>query len=169
MKKKASELHKKRLIHGLDSPSIKASEIAFMVPDLEVIIYPSKKALEEAWYAEQPNFEIGSDRLWGFYDMVHAPPIRIHARSVRSHQNKDEFYHTLGHELAHILQNMEEVGQPAIDYRQASFRRMIQDGKTFCLLTWIEACEKSEGTWIEPILQRVERTLGRIYSKIRKE
>ena len=131
MKTKKSSVNK-QLTTLFDRPSVKTTDGIFLVPQLEVYIWPSNKDILNMWEADNPEITIAGD-LWGFcdaYSFLHTNkggPVRIHTRSVRSHGNKEEFYHTLGHELAHILEYMER--RPSGTMQQARWDRLFYEIK----------------------------------------
>jgi hypothetical protein len=155
------------LIQGQDSPSVKGEDAVYLIPDLEIIIYSTQKELKEQWEEVNPDNPI-MESLWGWCDVESVPGVvRIHIRSVRSHGRKEEFYHTLGHEVAHVIEKMElETGSNS--YIKA---RWFQLGNTVLLTlhAWKKELEKIYYKVYHPIYQGIRARLDRDYTKIHKE
>lgn len=129
----------KKLTSSYDYPSVKTASGIFLVPELEVHVWPNNAEILSEWEEERPNIEIAGD-LWGFCDVSAQlrkgtrGPVRIHTRSVRSHGSREEFYHTLGHELAHVLEFMEGVTTPTT-MQKARWRRLSYEIKSMLYST----------------------------------
>lgn len=139
MKTKKSNV--KKLTAMFDHPSVKTTNGIFLIPELEVHIWPSNDDILTEWEENHAGIPVEGN-LWGFCDAhsylkaaKKAGPVRLHARSVRSHGSREEFYHTIGHELAHILEYMERHETPQTMHR-ARWCRLLYDIKVTFYYTY---------------------------------
>jgi hypothetical protein len=132
---KTGKAEQKIRVIGCDAPSVRRADAVYILPDLEVILYKNERELKDVF--KSLHGDVVKETLWGFMEMpsVKGQPLRIHSRSVRSHRGKDSFYHTLGHELAHILEKM-EMGKPAAGYVQGRYKVVLETGKQLLREIW---------------------------------
>lgn len=153
------------LVNATDAPGIKGTDSIFLIPLLEVVMWPNKAELTKYFRKLHPHAK-EYDNLWGFvYGNRQERTLEIHIRSVRSHGNKDEFYHTLGHELSHILERMEKTS-PVKEYNKARFYRMLDDVKEICRYCWYKAgLGGTLARKASQILQKYKQMVSRLHSQ----
>lgn len=120
---------------GADAPSIKKDDAIYVLPNMEIALYKDERELKAVF--KTLYGKVMKDTLWGFLEVPSTlgQPVRIHLRSVRSHRGKDQFYHTLGHEISHILEKMERI-KPADTYVEGRYRAIRDTSKTLLLQVW---------------------------------
>ena len=149
---------------GQDAPSIKKEDAVYLLPDLEIIVYSTQKELKEQWDLVNPECPMKFETLWGWCDIETIPGVaRIHIRSVRSHRRKAEFYHTLGHEVAHVLEKMEEH-RGSTSYMKAKWLKIF----SVVYLT-IYAYKEEIGRVIRNTYRAIRARLDRNYAQIYEE